>query len=91
MNFDYFQIEKMNVTGRTEKVYEKVMSFVLLLCFLPELWYLNCSNKCIFCSFVPTSARNLSLLRQIYIYASESSHDTHSENDMVYRSLSQRL
>ena len=30
------------------------------------------------------------LLKQIYIYASEGSHGTLSENDMVYKSLSHR-
>ena len=33
-------------------------------CFLPELWSLNCSKKYIFCNFVLTSARNLSLLKE---------------------------
>ena len=29
-----------------------------------ELWSLNCLKKCIFCNFMLTSARNLSLLKQ---------------------------
>ena len=34
------------------------------LCLLRKLWSLNCLWKCIFCKFVLTSARNLSLLKQ---------------------------
>ena len=33
-------------------------------CFLPELWSLNCPKRSIFCNFVLTSARNLSVLKQ---------------------------
>ena len=41
----------------------------LVICFLPELWSLNCLKKWIFCNFVLTSARNLSLLKQFtYIH-----------------------
>ena len=43
---------------------EKLESFVQFLCFLPELWSINCPKKCIFYNFVLTSARNLSLLKQ---------------------------
>ena len=47
-----------------------------------------CPKKCNFYNFVLTSARNLSLLKQFYIYASESSYYTLSENGMVYRGRS---
>ena len=43
---------------------EKLESFVQFLCFLPELWSINCPKKCIFYNFVVTSARNLGLLKQ---------------------------
>ena len=49
---------------RAEKVDEKMESFVSFPCFLPELWSLNCPKNCIFRNFVPTSARNLCLLKQ---------------------------
>ena len=39
-------------------------SFLQLPIFLAEFWSLNCSKKSIFCSFVLTFARNLSLLKQ---------------------------
>ena len=32
--------------------------------FLPHLWSLNCSKKCIFCNLLLTWARNLSLSKQ---------------------------
>ena len=38
--------------------------FVWLPCFLPDLWSLNCPEKCIVCNFVLTSTRNLSLLKK---------------------------
>ena len=47
-----------------EKVDEKMEWSVQLPRFLPELWSLNCPKKYIFCNFVLTSARNLSLLKQ---------------------------
>ena len=51
-------------TVRAEKVEEKNGSIVPFQCFLPELWSLNCLKKCIFCNFVLTSGKNLSLLKQ---------------------------
>ena len=58
-----------------------MVSFVYFPCFLPDLWSLNFPKKGIFYNFVLTS---------IYIYLSESSHYTLSENAMVYWSLSHR-
>ena len=49
---------------RTEKVDENMGSFVSFPYFRPELWPLNCAKRSIFCNFVLTSARNLSLLKQ---------------------------
>ena len=67
-------------TVRKEKVDEKLGSFASFPCFLSKLWSFNCPKKCIF----PKSVKG------IYIYASESSHYTLWENDMVYRGLSNR-
>ena len=75
---------------RVEKFDEKMGSVVQFSCFLPELWSVNCPKKCIFYNFVLNSARNLSLFKAIYIYASESSHYTLSENVMVCSGLSHR-
>ena len=73
-------------TIRAEKIDEK-MRFP---CFLFELWFLNCSKKCFFFQFCADLIKKPKSVRAIYIYASESSHYTLSENDMVYRGLSHR-
>ena len=64
MNFDYFQIQKWMLQTERKKWIEKMGPFTLFRCFLHELWSLYCPKKCIFCKFVLTSARNLSLLGQ---------------------------
>ena len=51
-------------TVRAEKVDEKMGSFAQFPYFLSDLWCLNCLKKCIFCNFVLTLARTLSLLKQ---------------------------
>ena len=48
MNFDKFQIQKMNITNRAQKVDEKMVLFVQFPFFLPQLWSLNYPKKCIF-------------------------------------------
>ena len=64
---------------------KKMESFVQFPYFLRELWSLNCLKKCIFCNFVLTPVRNLSLLKQFMsIYASERSRYALSENGIVY-------
>ena len=65
MNFDFFQIQtRMLQTVRAEKVDEKHGVICLVPCFLSKLWSLHCPKKYIFCNFVLTSARNLSLLKR---------------------------
>ena len=55
----------MNViNSKVEKVDEKRRSFVQFLYFLPELWPLTRSEKCILYNFALTSARKISLLEQ---------------------------
>ena len=70
MNFEYFQIQKMNIAilelDRKKKM-KKMVSFVQHPCSFHELWSLNYLRKCIFCNFVLTSARNLGLLKQLHI------------------------
>ena len=70
----------MNVTSRTEKVDEKIWSF--------ELWSVICPQKMNFLQFCADLSKKLKSVKGIYIYASESSQYTLSENDMVYRVLS---
>ena len=87
MNFDYFQIQKwMFKTARVEKVDEK-NGVICLVSMFPS-WVMVCklSKKYIFYNFLQKSK----FVKAIYIYASESSHYTLSENYMVYRDLSHR-
>ena len=75
---------------RVEKVDKKMGSFVEFPYLTPRLWSLNCLKMCDFSNFVLILARNLTKsVKIIDIYASESSHYAHSENDVVYRGLSQ--
>ena len=64
MNFEYlkFRNECYSYSGKSR--WKKVGSFVLFTSSLSELWSLNCPKKCIFCNFVLTSARHLSILNQ---------------------------
>ena len=65
MKFEYFQIQNwMLKTVRTEKVDQKMESFVWFPCSLPELWSWNCLKKWVFCNLMLNSARNLSPLKQ---------------------------
>ena len=54
----------MNVRNRASKLDQKMGSFIWFPYFLSKLWALYCPKKCIFCNFVLTSARNISLLKQ---------------------------
>ena len=58
-------------------------------CLLPELWSLICP-KSAFLQFCAYLSKKFKSVKAIYIYPSESSHYTLSENDMVYRGLSHR-
>ena len=62
---------------------KKLESFVQFLCFLPELWSINCPKKCIL-QFCGDFSKKFRFVKAIYIYASESSYYTLSENGMVY-------
>ena len=59
--FWIFSNKKMNAEIRWKK-WGPSSSF---LCFLLELWSLNCPRKYIFCNSVLTSVRNLSLLKKL--------------------------
>ena len=89
MNFDYPQIQKWLLqTVRAEKVDEKNGAICLVSMFLS--WVLVCklSKKVYFLQFCADLSKKSKSVKAIYIYASESSHYTLSENAMVYRSLS---
>ena len=82
-------ITKMNVINSlSRKSKQKMRSFVWLPCFLPELLPLN--KKVHFCQFCADLRKKCKSVTAIYIYVTESSHYTLSENDMVYGRLSYR-
>ena len=63
--FEYFQIQKWMLQRiRAKNIDEENGIICLVPCVPPELWFLNCPEKCIFGNFVLTSTRNLSLLKQ---------------------------
>ena len=86
MNFDYFQIQKwwMLQTGRAEKV-DEINGVVCLVSIVLKL-----SKKVHFLQFCADLSKKFKSVKAIFINASESSHNTLSENDMVYRGLSHR-
>ena len=63
-------------------------SFVWFLCSFPELWFLNCLKKCIFCNFVITSARTLRLFKQFTYMHLKGSPYILSENGIVCYAMS---
>ena len=64
--------------------------FVSFPCFFAELWSLNCPKKVHFMQFCVEFTQKPKSVKAIYRYGSESSYYSFSENDMVYRGLSQR-
>ena len=58
-------------------------------CCLPEIWSLNCP-KVHFLQFCADLSKKPKSVKAIYIYETESSDYTLSENDIVYRGLSHR-
>ena len=91
MNFDYFQIQKwMLQTVRAEKVDEK--NGVIYLAFMFPSWVMVCQlskkvNILQLCANVSNKSKSI---KAIYIYASESSLSTLSENGMVHRGPTHR-
>ena len=89
MNFDYFQIQKwMLQTVRAEKVDEK-NGLICLVSMFPS-WVMVCklSKKGHFLKFCADLSKTSKSVTAVYIYVSESSHYTLSENAIVYRGLS---
>ena len=67
---------------------EKNGIICLVSMFPTEFWSVNCPKRCIFTILCWLQQKSI---EAIYIYASESSHYTLSENAMVYRCLSHCL
>ena len=88
MNFEYFQIQKWILqTVRSEKVDEKNGVICLVSMFPSWVMVLKLSKKVHFLQFCADLSKKSKSVKAIYIYASESSHYTLSENAMVYRGL----
>ena len=91
MNFEYFQIQKWILqTVRSEKVDEKNGVICLVSMFPSWVMVLKLSKKVHFLQFCADLSKKSKSVKAIYIYASESSHYTLSENAMIYRGLSHR-
>ena len=91
MNLDYFQIQKwMLQTVQAGKVDEKNEVICLVSMFLSWVMVRQLSKKVQLLQFCADLSKKSKYVKAIYIYASESSHYTLSENDMVYRGLSHR-
>ena len=92
MNFEYFQIQKWILqTVRSEKLHGKNGVIYLVSMFPSWVMVLKLSKKVYFLQFCADLSKKSKSVKAIYIYASESSHYTLSENGMVYRCLKHRL
>ena len=75
-------------TVRTEKVDEKNKVICLAFMFPSRVMVLKLSKKVHFLEFCDGLSKKPKSIKAIYIYASESSHYTLSENDIIYSGLS---
>ena len=90
-NFDYFQIQKWMLQIVKEEKVDGKNGVICLVSMFPS-WIMVCklSKKVQFLQFCADLSKKSKSVKAIYIYASESSHYTLSENAMVYRGLSHR-
>ena len=79
----------MNVTKSAEKVDEKIVFICLVFMFSSSLTVLKLPKKVHLLQFCADFGKKATSFKAIYMYASESSNYTPSEN-MVYRGLSHR-
>ena len=86
MNFDHFQIQKwMLQTVRPEKVDENNGVICLVSMFTSWIMVCKLSKKVHFFWFCANLSKKSKTIKAIYIYDSESSLSTLSENGMIYR------
>ena len=93
INFENFQIQNwMLQTVKTEKANEKDGIICLFSMFLFWVMVFKLSTKVHFGWFFSCTdlSKKPNSVKVIYIYASEISHYTLSENHMVYKCLSHR-
>ena len=74
---------------RGEKVDEQ-NGIICLVSMFPSWVWLSITEKSVFLQFCTGPSKKSNSITAIYIYASESSYYSLSENDMVYRGLSHR-
>ena len=74
---------------RGEKVDEQNGIICLDSMFPSRVWF-SIAKKSVFLHFCTDPSKKSNSITAIYIYASESSYYSLSENDMVYRGLSHR-
>ena len=74
---------------RGEKVHEQNGIICLVSMFPSWVWF-STAEKSVFLQFCTDPSKKSNSITAIYIYASESSYYSLSENDMVYRGLSHR-
>ena len=91
INFDYFQIQKLMLqTFRAEKLDKKYGVISLVSIFSSRVMVLKLPKKVHFMQFCAYLSKKPKSVKAIYIHASESSHYTLLENDIVYRGLKHR-
>ena len=56
----------------------------MLLCLLPELWFLNYHKLCPFCNFFADVSNKYKAVIAVYVYASESSRFVLLEDGIGY-------
>ena len=78
-------------TDRVEKVDEENGVICLVSMFASQFMVLKLFKKVYFLQFCAYLSKKSKSVKIIYIYVSESSHYTHSENDLVYRGLSHHI
>ena len=79
MNFEYFQTQKWILQLDRKKQMIMVMVF-------PELWSLNCLKN-VFLQFCADLSKKSKSVKAIYIYVTETSRYTLSENGIVYYAM----
>ena len=84
MNFEYFQIQKWILkTGRLEKVGQENGVICLVSMLLSWVIFFKLSKKVHFLQFCADLSKKSTSIKVIYIYASERSRYTLSENGIV--------
>ena len=88
MNFEYFQIQKWILqTVRSEKVDEKNGVICLVSMFPSWVMVLKLSKKVHFLQFCADLSKKSKSVKAIYIYVTETSRYTLSENGIVYYAM----